>query len=139
MTSDRTRHTARAASDGGWMVSWLPGHTPPQSQVTAAKRGGQAASRQGEPVSATVAAAGPELSVEARVEALDGSERKLILDQLVRGYPDVVEAGFALVAQWRAECAEKRRTGLRRREHDRRRRRAGGLDRELHSCRSFGT
>jgi hypothetical protein len=39
----------------------------------------------------------------------------------------VVEAGFELVAQWRTECAEKRRARLRRHEHDRRRRRAAEL------------
>jgi hypothetical protein len=65
---------------------------------------------------------------EARVEALDGSERRLLLDQLARAYPDVVEAGFDLVAQWRTECAEKRRARLRRHEHDRRRRRAAELE-----------
>jgi len=80
------------------------------------------------PSSASIDGAGSELSVEARVEALDGSERKLLLDQLARAYPDVVEAGFELVAQWRTECAEKRRARLRRHEHDRRRRRAAELE-----------
>ena len=79
------------------------------------------------PSSASIDGAGSELSVEARVEALDGSERKLLMDQLARAYPDVVEAGFELVAQWRTECAEKRRARLRRHEHDRRRRRAAEL------------
>jgi hypothetical protein len=69
---------------------------------------------------------GAELSTEARVEALDGNERKLLLGRLARAYPDVVEAGFALVAEWHADCAEHRRKGLRRREHDRRRRRGEG-------------
>ena len=72
--------------------------------------------------STSVAEAGPELSVEAHVKALDGGERKLLLDHLARAYPDVVEAGFALLAEWRAECAEQRRAGRRRREHARRRR-----------------
>jgi hypothetical protein len=80
------------------------------------------------PSSASIDGAGSELSVEARVEALDGSERKLLLDQLARAYPDVVEAGFELVAQWRTECAEKRRARLTRHEHDRRRRRAAELE-----------
>ena len=71
--------------------------------------------------------ASPDLSAAARIEALDGSERKLLLDQLARVHPDVVEAGFELVAQWRAECAERRRKNGRRHEHDRRRRRAEEL------------
>lgn len=61
------------------------------------------------------------------VAALDGSERKLLLVLLARAYPEVVEAGFALVAAWRAERAEHRRKGLRRREHDRRRRLRKGI------------
>jgi hypothetical protein len=99
MANDLTHHSARAAACRG----------------------------QGEPAAATVASTAQELSVEARVEALDGSERKLLLNQLAHGYPDLVEAGFDLVAEWRAECAEKRRASLRRREHDRRRRRDLGL------------
>jgi hypothetical protein len=74
------------------------------------------------PLSANVAA-DPKSSVEARVEALDGSERKLLLAQLARAHPDVVEAAFALLAEWRTECAEHRRKRDRRREHERRRRR----------------
>ncbi len=35
MTSDHTRHTARAI-DGGWSVTWLPGHTLTQSQAITA-------------------------------------------------------------------------------------------------------
>ena len=113
MTSDLTRHTARAADDGGWTVSWPPG-----------------LSASGEPVAATSGGAGQELPVEARLEALDGSERKLLLDQLARAYPDVVEAGFALLAGWRAGCAEHRRKQDRRREHARRRRREEDLGRD---------
>jgi hypothetical protein len=74
------------------------------------------------PVSASVWA-DPKSSVEARVEALDGSERKLLLAQLARAHPDVVDAGFALLAEWRTECAEHRRKRDRRHEHERRRRR----------------
>jgi hypothetical protein len=59
--------------------------------------------------------AGTELSVEMRVE------------DLARAYPDAVEAGFELLAEWRAESAEHRRKSLRRREHDKRRRRRGEL------------
>lgn len=36
MTSDRTRHTARAADGGGWTVSWLPGRTLTQNQAVTA-------------------------------------------------------------------------------------------------------
>ena len=64
----------------------------------------------------------------AYVEGLDGSERKLLLAHIAQAWPEVVEAGAELVAQWRAECAEHRRKRLRRNEHDRRarqRRQAG--------------
>jgi hypothetical protein len=50
----------------------------------------------------TPGGAGTELSVETRVESLDGSERKLLLYQLARAHPDVVEAGFELLAKWRS-------------------------------------
>jgi len=36
MTSDLTRHTARAADGGGWTVSWLPGRTLTHSQAVTA-------------------------------------------------------------------------------------------------------
>jgi hypothetical protein len=36
MSSDLTRHTARAAAGGGWTVSWLPGRTLTQSQAVTA-------------------------------------------------------------------------------------------------------
>lgn len=36
MTSDQTRHTARAADDGGWTVSWLPGRTLTRNQAVTA-------------------------------------------------------------------------------------------------------
>jgi hypothetical protein len=36
MTSDETRHTARAAEGGGWVVSWLPGRTLTQNQAITA-------------------------------------------------------------------------------------------------------
>jgi hypothetical protein len=36
MTSDLTRHSARAAGGGGWTVSWLPGRTLTQSQAVTA-------------------------------------------------------------------------------------------------------
>jgi hypothetical protein len=36
MTSEQTRHTARAAAGGGWSVSWLPGRTLTQNQAVTA-------------------------------------------------------------------------------------------------------
>jgi hypothetical protein len=36
MTSEQTRHTARAAAGGGWAVSWLPGRTLTQNQAVTA-------------------------------------------------------------------------------------------------------
>jgi hypothetical protein len=59
----------------------------------------------------------------AYVEALDGSERTVLLNHIAQAFPGVVVAGAELVAQWRAESAEHRRKNLRKREHDRRRRR----------------
>jgi hypothetical protein len=62
-------------------------------------------------------------------------DRIILLNHIARAYPDMVEAGFALIAEWRAESAERRRKALRRREHDKRRRRrakpgsAGGAGR----------
>ena len=72
----------------------------------------------------------------AYVDRLDGAERKLLLDHIARAFPEVVEAGAGLVAEWRAECAEHRRKRQRRNEHDRRKRSrtkagAGGWDRPL--------
>jgi hypothetical protein len=61
MSSDLTRHTARADGSGGWTVSWLPGRTLTHSQAVR----------------------------ESSAEALDGSERKLLLSHLARAYPDV--------------------------------------------------
>jgi hypothetical protein len=58
----------------------------------------------------------------AYVDRLDGAERKLLLDHIARAFPEVIEAGAGLVAEWRAECAEHRRKRQRRNEHDRRKR-----------------
>jgi hypothetical protein len=82
----------------------------------------------GEPVSAAAGEAGREWSAEAYVEALDGAERKILLDHIARAWPEVVEAGTVLVARWRAECAKQRRENekRRRREQRRRQRAAGG-------------
>ena len=58
----------------------------------------------------------------ASVDRIDGAERKLLLDHIARAFPEVIEAGAGLVAEWRAECAEHRRKRQRRNEHDRRKR-----------------
>jgi hypothetical protein len=116
MTSDQTRHTATAwpvpDEPTLWSVPGLGGGGAPGAIVG---RCGPVPNQAGE--------AGSEPPVEARVSALDGSERKLLLDELARTYPDVVEAGFELLAQWRAGAAEGRRKKQRRLEHNRRRRR----------------
>ena len=36
MTSDLTCHTAQAAADGGWSVTWLPGRTLTREQAVTA-------------------------------------------------------------------------------------------------------
>lgn len=36
MTSDQTRHTARADAGGGWVVTWLPGRVLTRSQAITA-------------------------------------------------------------------------------------------------------
>jgi hypothetical protein len=66
--------------------------------------------------------AGLESAVAAYVDRLDGAERKVLMKHIAQAWPEVVEAGVELLAQWRAESAERRRKALRRREHDRRRR-----------------
>ena len=70
-----------------------------------------------------MAEGGTEPAAVAYVDGLDGSERTVLLRMIATAYPDVVEAGVELLAQWRAECAEHRRKNLRRRDHARRRRR----------------
>jgi hypothetical protein len=82
------------------------------------------AAEPGAPASASVCQGGPELAAVVFVDGLDGAERKVLLHHIAQAYPDVVDAGVGLVAQWRAECAEHRRKNLRRRDHDKRRRRA---------------
>jgi predicted phosphoribosyltransferase len=71
--------------------------------------------------------AGSECAVAAYVDGLDGAERKVLMNHIARAWPELVEAGVELVAQWRAESLERRRKALRRREHDRRRRRRAEL------------
>lgn len=70
----------------------------------------------------TVAGRGPESVALALVEAMDGSERTVLLRHIAAARPDVVHGGIAWLAEWRADVAERRRAAQRRREHDRRRR-----------------
>lgn len=77
LSNDLTRHTARADGGGGWTVLWLPGRALMDSQAVTSKAG-----------------------AESSAEALDGSERKLLLSHLARAYPDVVEAGVAWLAEY---------------------------------------
>jgi hypothetical protein len=69
-----------------------------------------------------VGGTGPESAIFAYVDGLPGAERKVLLNHIAQAWPEMVEAGVELVAQWRTECAEHRRKKERRREHDRRRR-----------------
>jgi hypothetical protein len=107
MSSDLTGHTARADGSGGWTVSWRPGRTLTHSQAVTAEAG-----------------------AESSAEALDGSERKLLLSHLARAYPDLVEAGVAWLAEYHEAARERQRKARRCREHDKRQRhRAEGGDR----------
>lgn len=71
---------------------------------------------------ASLVKADAESSAEALVEALDGSERKLLLSHLARAYPDAVETSVAWLAEYHEGARERQRTARRRREHDKRRR-----------------
>jgi len=62
----------------------------------------------------------------AAVEALDGSERKLLLARLADSEPEVVVAAVVWLEQWHAGNREQRRADRRRAEHDRRRRQRAG-------------
>jgi hypothetical protein len=71
---------------------------------------------------------GAKLPAEALIEALDGSERKLLLARLARAEPVAVAAGVAWLAEYHAANAERRRTDRNRKSKDRRRRKlAEGL------------
>jgi hypothetical protein len=96
---DLTLHTAQADGNGDWTVPRLPGRSPTHSQ-----------------------AATTEAGAESPAEALDGSERKLLLSHLARTYPDVVEAGVAWLAEYHEAARERQRAARRRREHDKRQR-----------------
>lgn len=58
----------------------------------------------------------------AAVEALDGSQRKLLLARLAATDPDAVAAGLAWLERWHAACDERRRADRHRKAKDRRRR-----------------
>ena len=58
----------------------------------------------------------------AVVEALDGSQRKLLLARLADTDPDVVVAGVTWMEQWHAANAERRREARKEKSRDRRRR-----------------
>src|ERR1700684_1508389 len=97
ISSDLTRHIARGDGSGDWTVPWLPGRSPTHTQAVTTEAG-----------------------AESSAEALDGSERKLLLSHLARTYPDVVEAGVAWLAEYHKAARERQRTARRRREHDKR-------------------
>ena len=97
MSSDLTRHLTRA--DNG---SQRP-HSPQLGRASLVK-------------------ADVESPAEALVEALDGSERKLLLSHLARAYPDAVETSVAWLAEYHEAARERQRAARRRREHDKRRR-----------------
>jgi hypothetical protein len=69
-----------------------------------------------------VAEAGAEHAAVVFVDGLDGAERKVLLHHIAQAFPDVVEAGVELVAQWRAESAEHRKERAKRMRNERRRR-----------------
>jgi hypothetical protein len=102
MGSDLKRHMARADNTG---QQWP--HSPLLGRASLAKADAES------PAAALV---------EALVEALDGSERKLLLSHLARTYPDVVETSAAWLAEFHEAARERQRTARRRREHDKRRR-----------------
>jgi hypothetical protein len=117
----------RVATDPAATSAAALNHLSPQVKAAALADSGDT-SGQGEPVSATLAEDGPKSSAEARVEALDGSERKLLLAHLARAYPDVVDAGSVWLAEYHAANAERRRLANNRKSKDRRRRqRTAGL------------
>jgi hypothetical protein len=58
----------------------------------------------------------------AAVEALDGSERKLLLARLADSEPEAVVAALVWLEQWHAGSAERRRADRSRKAKDRRRR-----------------
>jgi hypothetical protein len=112
MTSDGIWHAARPVEGGRRTVSWLPGRPLAQSQAVTAMT----------IAAARTVGADAELSAEALVESLDGSERKLLLARLARAEPTVVEAGVAWLAEYHAANAERRRANHNRKSKSRRQR-----------------
>lgn len=94
----------------------------PKPRHLHANRGDRAPSGHLAPVPDHLGGAGSEPSVEAYVDGLDGAERKVLLNHIAQAWPEVVEAGVELVAQWREECAERRHAADRRKAKERRRR-----------------
>lgn len=145
-SSDLTRHTAQVAEgDGAPGRTVVPAARQPYLrgvparassttsaatrsrlllQLGATERGcGRTDFGQGEPVSGTRRVqAGSESGVFAYVDGLAGAERKVLLNHIAQAWPAVVEAGVELVAQRRAECAERRRAAGKRKAKERRRR-----------------
>jgi hypothetical protein len=97
---------------------------PSPQAADGAPGGGRDSSAQSAPGSATPVEGGPECAALAYVEALDGSERTLLLRHIAHAWPEVVAAGAELVEQWRAECAGHRRERAKRMRREQRRRRA---------------
>jgi hypothetical protein len=91
---------------------WLPGRPLAQSQAVTAMT----------IAAARTVGADAELSAEALVQSLDGSERKLLLARLARAEPTVVEAGVAWLAKYHAANAERRRANHNRKSKSRRQR-----------------
>jgi hypothetical protein len=97
------------------------GRLSPQA-AAALLRGLPDGSGQGSPVSATSGESGWRPVATAAVEALDGSDRKLLLARLADSDPDVVVAGLTWLQQWHEANAERRAGDRRRKAKDRRRR-----------------
>lgn len=111
----------RAATDFA-TTSRTAGCDPSPQVAPVAPAGGRPVSASVAPGSATPVEDGPECAALAYVEALDGSERAVLLRHIAQAWPEVVAAGAELVEQWRAECAESRRANGKRRRREQRRR-----------------
>lgn len=88
----------------------------------AAHAGGRTTPGQVPPGLATLAGNGPETAALALVEAMDGSERAVLLRHIAATSPAVVHGGITWLAAWRADVAERRRVASNRKSKDRRRR-----------------
>jgi len=85
--------------------------------------GERTAPRQGAPAPAMVAEDASEAVALALVDAMDGSERRLVLDTIAATWPVLVHAAVALLAERRAEADERRKKAATRNRRERRRRR----------------